>query len=52
MPGDEVEEVQGIAGEIGLGPAIQLATVSRAGDYPQSTFAIALVHRWPGDPGF
>ncbi|MCX6698384.1 MAG: hypothetical protein NTV68_00425 [Methanomicrobiales archaeon] len=30
---DEGDGVQGIAGEIGLGPAIQLAMVSRASDY-------------------
>ena len=50
--GDEVVGVQGIAGEIGFGLAIQLASVSRTGDYPRSTFAIALVSRRPGDPGF
>ena len=50
--GDEVVGVQGIAGEIGFGLAIQLASVSRGRDYLQSTFAIVLVSRWPGDPGF
>jgi hypothetical protein len=30
---DEEDEVQGIAGEIGLGPVFQLASVSRAFDY-------------------
>ena len=31
---------------------IQLATVSHAGDYPRSTFAILLGSRRLGDPGF
>ncbi|MCX6698380.1 MAG: hypothetical protein NTV68_00405 [Methanomicrobiales archaeon] len=50
--GDEGVRVQGIAGDIELDPAIQLATVSRANDYPRSTFTIVLVSRRLGDPGF
>jgi len=37
--------------KLGEALAIQLATVSRAGDYPRSTFAITLVSRRPCDPG-
>ncbi|MEI6842112.1 MAG: hypothetical protein WCK53_12655 [Methanomicrobiales archaeon] len=49
---DEGVGVQGNAGEIGLGLMIELATVSRAGDYPRPTFAIVLVRRRPVDHGF
>ena len=44
--------MQGIAGEIGLGPAIKLASVSRDRDYPRSTFAITFFSLQLGDPGF
>lgn len=42
----------GLPGEIRLGLMIQLAPMSRAGNYPKSTLAIVLVNRRPVDPGF
>ena len=50
--GRRVVGCRGLLGDIGLGLMIQLATVSRAGDYPRSTFAITLVSRRPVDPRF
>ncbi|MCX6698377.1 MAG: hypothetical protein NTV68_00390 [Methanomicrobiales archaeon] len=50
---DEGVRVQGDCREkLGEALAIPLATVSRASDYPQSTFAIVLLSRRPVDPGF
>ena len=42
--GDEGVGVQGIAGEIGLGPATVLARVSRVGDSTLRISAITLIY--------